>query len=194
MPKDLLSERESAPGQEREGVSFARNMCPSRETMDIFIEPMLPHPNLVIFGASPFAVALAERAPSFGYRITVHATADEYGCAAGPGEPAGANIHPAASGGCRFVVVSTQGRGDEPALRAALSVSADHVCFVGSGLKVAALRRSLLAGGIPPEAFDRLKAPAGLDLGAITPEEIALSILAEILAVRRKGQRAPRAL
>ncbi len=191
MPKDLLGELGITPGHERDGVSFARNMCPSRGTMDIFIEPMLPQPNLVIFGASPVAAALAELAPGFGYRITVYATADEYGCIADPAEPAGANTRPAASAGRRFVVVSTQGRGDEPALRAALSISADHVCFVGSGLKVTALRQSLLARGVLPESFDRLKAPAGLDLGAITPEEIALSILAEILAVRRRGQRAP---
>ena len=181
MPKDLLGELGLAPAHAREGVSYARNMCPSRGTMDIFIEPMLPRPHLVIFGASPVAMALADIAPRFGYRVSAYATAGDCEHANGP----------AASDGHRFIVVSTQGRGDEAALQAALPLSADHVCFVGSGLKVAALRRSLLAGGMSPEVFDRLKAPAGLDLGAITPEEIALSILAEILAVRRKGQRAP---
>ena len=86
----------------------------------------------------------------------------------------------------RFVVVSTQGRGDEAALQAALAVDADYVAFVGSRKKAAALKAALAARGVDAEQLARLKAPAGLDLGAITPDEIALSILAEIVAVRRR--------
>ena len=89
----------------------------------------------------------------------------------------------------RFVVVSTQGRGDEAALKAALSVDADYVTFVGSRRKMKSIRTSLTEKGMPDERFARLEGPAGLDLGAITPDEIALSILAEILAHRRRGQR-----
>jgi xanthine dehydrogenase accessory factor len=84
-------------------------------------------------------------------------------------------------------VVSTQGRGDEAALTAALAVDADYVAFVGSRKKAAALKAALAARGVQPERLDRLKAPAGLDLGAITPDEIAISILAEIIALRRRG-------
>jgi len=87
----------------------------------------------------------------------------------------------------RFVVVSTQGRGDEAALQAALSVDVDYVAFVGSRRKAEALKEKL-ASGIAPERLAKLKAPAGLDLGAITPSEIAVSIIAEIVAVRRKKQ------
>ena len=89
----------------------------------------------------------------------------------------------------RFIVVSTQGKGDEAALKAALGVEAEYRAFVGSRRKMASLREKLLAEGIKATALDRVKAPAGLDLGAITPEEIALSILAEITAERRRGQR-----
>jgi xanthine dehydrogenase accessory factor len=85
--------------------------------------------------------------------------------------------------------VSTQGRGDEAALKAALAVEADYVAFVGSRRKAASLRAKLLQDGVAEARLDRLKAPAGLDLGAITPEEIALSILSEIVAERRKGVR-----
>ena len=90
----------------------------------------------------------------------------------------------------RFVVVSTQGKGDEAALRAALSTEANYHAFVGSRRKMAALRDKLIAEGVDASAIDRVKAPAGLDLGAITPEEIAMSILAEITVERRRGQRA----
>src|SRR5262249_10774432 len=89
----------------------------------------------------------------------------------------------------RFIVVSTQGKGDEAALRAAVAVDAAYHAFVGSRRKIATLRQILLADGVPAAAFDRVKAPAGLDLGAITPEEIALSILADVIRERRRGQR-----
>jgi xanthine dehydrogenase accessory factor len=89
----------------------------------------------------------------------------------------------------RFVVVSTQGKGDEAALRAAVATEAAYHAFVGSRRKMAALREKLLGEGVDASALDRIKAPAGLDLGAITPEEIAMSILAEITLERRRGQR-----
>jgi xanthine dehydrogenase accessory factor len=87
--------------------------------------------------------------------------------------------------GARFIVVSTQGRGDEAALQAALAVDAAYVAFVGSRKKAYALRERLAERGVAPDRLARLKAPAGLDLGAITPHEIAISILAEIIAARR---------
>ena len=89
----------------------------------------------------------------------------------------------------RFIVVSTQGKGDEAALRAAVAIDAAYHAFVGSRRKMAVLREKLVAAGVAPDALDRVKAPAGLDLGAITPEEIAMSILAEITVERRRGQR-----
>jgi xanthine dehydrogenase accessory factor len=87
--------------------------------------------------------------------------------------------------GARYVVVSTQGRGDEAALLAALAVDVDYVAFVGSRKKADALKQILSQRNVPAERLAKLKAPAGLDLGAITPDEIAISILAEIVAVRR---------
>ena len=86
-------------------------------------------------------------------------------------------------------MVATQGNGDEAALRAALATDAAYHAFVGSRRKMEALRARLIAEGIDAVALDRIKAPAGLDLGAITPEEIAMSILAEITLERRRGQR-----
>jgi len=70
MPGDLLTDLGVAAGVERDGVQFARNRCPSQGTMDVFVEPVLPRPILVVFGASPVAVALSDLAPRFGYRVT----------------------------------------------------------------------------------------------------------------------------
>ena len=74
-------------------------------------------------------------------------------------------------------------------MRAALAIKAEYHAFVGSRRKMAALREKLVAGGSAVSEIDCVKAPAGLDLGAITPEEIAMSILAEITVERRRGQR-----
>jgi xanthine dehydrogenase accessory factor len=188
-PEDLLAELGVKPGETREGVRFASNLCPSKGTMDIFVEPVLPHPSLVILGASPVALSLAAQARSLGYHVTLAAPAADL--AAAP------DAHVVVDGFAprylndarRFVVVSTQGKGDEAALKSAIAIDAAYHAFVGSRRKMAALRARLIAEGVDAAAIDRVKAPAGLDLGAITPEEIAMSVLAEITIERRRGQR-----
>jgi len=190
QPENLLAELGVRPGEMREGVRFASNMCPSKGTMDIFVEPVLPHPSLVIFGASPVAMSLATQARQLGYHVTLAAPSADT-----PVTPdADVVVDGFALGELnqarRFVVVSTQSKGDEAALRAAISTEAEYRAFVGSRRKMMALREKLVAQGVDPVAIDRVKAPAGLDLGAITPEEIAMSILAEITVDRRRGQRA----
>jgi xanthine dehydrogenase accessory factor len=189
QPEDLLAELGVKPGENRDGIRFASNLCPSKGTMDIFVEPVLPHPSLVIFGASPVAMSLATQARQLGYHVTLAArTADLVAVpdtdALVEGFSLG-ELHQAR----RFIVVSTQGKGDEAALRAAIATTAEYHAFVGSRRKMTALRETLLAQGVDAAAINRVKAPAGLDLGAITPEEIAMSILAEITVERRRGQR-----
>jgi xanthine dehydrogenase accessory factor len=190
QPENLLAELGVKPGEAKDGVRFASNMCPSKGTMDIFVEPVLPHPSLVILGASPVALSLATQARQLGYHVTVAAPAADLVVAPDADMLIDSfrldELHPAK----RFVVVSTQGKGDEAALRAALSMEANYRAFVGSRRKMTALREKLIAEGLDASAIDRVKAPAGLDLGAITPEEIAMSILAEITVERRRGQRA----
>ncbi|MGZ5903097.1 MAG: XdhC family protein, partial [Reyranella sp.] len=140
-------------------------------------------------GVSPVALSLASQARQLGYHVTLATPAADLtitpdtdtlidGYALGPLNQAK-----------RFVVVSTQGKGDEAALRTAVATEAAYHAFVGSRRKMAALRAKLIAEGVEVSALDRVKAPAGLDLGAITPEEIAMSILAEITMERRRGQR-----
>lgn len=188
QPQDLLAELGIAAGEAREGVRYATNMCPSQGTMDIFVEAVLPRPSLVVLGGSPIAAALCELARPLGYHVTLACPAADL--------PAGVDVDTlldgfdvAPSNARRFVVVSTQGRGDEAALPAAVACPAEYHAFVGSRRKMAALRVKLVAKGIELGKLEAVKAPAGLDLGAITPEEIALSILAEITQERRRGQR-----
>ncbi|MEQ1956695.1 XdhC family protein [Mesorhizobium yinganensis] len=189
QPEDLLDELGVKPGEQRDGVKFAKNMCPSQGTMDIFVEPMLPRPSLVVLGSSPVALALAEQARPLGFHVTLAAPLGEF-CALPQADRLidGFGIDVPLSAQC-FVVVSTQGKGDEAALKAALGIDTSYHGFVGSRRKMTALRARLAKEGISPEALDQVKAPAGLDIGAVTPEEIALSILAEIVAARRVGQR-----
>ena len=142
QPENLLAELGVRPGENRDGVRFASNMCPSKGTMDVFVEPVLPHPSLVILGGSPVALSLAAQARQLGYHVTV-------------GRPVGRSRRQRPTPTCwstamrsatlhaarRFVVVSTQGKGDEAALRAAVATEAAYHAFVGSRRKMAALAR-----------------------------------------------------
>ncbi|HET7381692.1 MAG TPA: XdhC family protein [Pseudolabrys sp.] len=185
QPPDALDEKGLKAGEEREGVRFAKNMCPSQGTIDIFVEPVLPQPQVVICGSSPVAVAIADLARWSGFAVTVCAPAAEQSSFAEVDRRIEGYALPVNEAGSRFVVVSTQGRGDEAALLAALAVDVDYVAFVGSRKKAEVLKAALAERGVTPERLAKLKAPAGLDLGAITPDEIAISILAEIVAARR---------
>jgi xanthine dehydrogenase accessory factor len=186
QPKDLLGAQGVSAGETRDGIRFASNMCPSKGTMDVFVEPIMPQPELVIMGASPVAVALADLGARMGFSRTITAPPEDQPAFAEAERRIEGYALEAAPAGRRYVVVSTQGRGDEAALRAALASGAEYVAFVGSHAKGAALRAALEKAGVESEALAALKVPAGLDIGAITPDEIALSILAEIVRIMRR--------
>ena len=185
QPPEELEGHGHKPGEEQGGVRFANNMCPSQGTMDIFVEPVLPHPQVVICGSSPVAVAIADLARRSGFAVTICAPAIEQSAFADADRRIEGFALPVNEAAARYVVVSTQGRGDEAALAAALAADVDYIAFVGSRKKAAALKATLAKRGVAAERLAKLKAPAGLDLGAITPEEIAISVLAEIVAMRR---------
>jgi xanthine dehydrogenase accessory factor len=173
MPFDQLKAQGLKPGDTRDGIEFDKNMCPSRGVVDVFIEPVLPRPQVILCGATPVALAIAELAPRVGLKVAAHTFADGFDDVM-------------AAGASAFIVVATQGSGDEDALSAALRSPARYVAFVGSKAKVAALKESLAEKGIPPERLAELRGPAGIPIGAVTPEEIALSILADIVQARRR--------
>jgi xanthine dehydrogenase accessory factor len=187
-PPEELDKHGHKAGEEQGGVRFAENMCPSQGTMDIFVEPVLPRAQIVVCGSSPVAVAIADLAKRMGFAVTACAPAAEQSAFDDVERRIEGYALPVEDVGSRYIVVSTQGRGDEAALLAAFAVDAEYVAFVGSRKKANVLKAKLAERGIPAERLAGLKAPAGLDLGAITPDEIAISILAEIVAVRRGKQ------
>jgi xanthine dehydrogenase accessory factor len=187
QPPDVLQQQGMTVGADVGGVRFAKNMCPSQGTMDVFVEPVLPRPQLVVCGSSPVAVAVAELGRKLGFAITACAPAAEQAAFAECDRRIEGYALPVDDISGRFVVVATQGRGDEAALQAALSIESSYVGFVGSRKKAAALKQALAARGVDPQRLAGPKSPAVLDLGAITPDEIAVSILAEIIALRRRG-------
>lgn len=189
QPQDLLAELGVEAGDNRQGVQFAKNMCPSQGTMDIFVEPVLPRPKLVILGASPVAAALAQQGPGIGFECIAHASLEDHTAFTDVCDVKDGFDIPDNSNAESYLVVSTQGRGDLAALQSALAAPSKHIAFVGSHRKISHLKSKLREKGFSDESLDRINGPAGLDLGAITPEEIALSILAELLMIRRRGQR-----
>ncbi|HEY1779910.1 MAG TPA: XdhC family protein [Roseiarcus sp.] len=188
-PKDALAELGAAAGEERGGVFFAKNSCPSQGTMDVFVEPIMPKPRLLILGASPVAVALARLAPMFGFAVTVAAQPADLDRFGGEPERHEGLAPPPSAGNGAFVVISTQGAGDRAALKAVAAMPARYRAFVGSRRKGETLKRELADEGVAAESLAGVKAPAGLDISAITSEEIALSIIAEMTAVRRGPER-----
>jgi len=193
VPSEQLQAQGIKPGDQRDGIEFDKNMCPSRGVVDVFIEPVLPKPQLILCGATPVAVAIAELAPRIGLKVAVHASAAQHASLPSDLDMREGFDTVADTPASSFIVVATQGAGDEKALAAALRSAARYVAFVGSKAKVAALKQRLADVGIPAERLAQLRGPAGIPIGAVTPEEIALSILADIVRARRqKGATANR--
>lgn len=162
--------------------------CPSGGNLELFIDPVPPRPQLALLGDSPVAAALAALAPRLGFEVTlaaVDADPESYPdartvLAAIDVAALRERLRPGA-----WVVVATQGKLDIIALKAALALEARHVSFVASANKATALKANLIEEGLPADAVAAIVAPAGLPIGAATPAEIALSILAALVALRR---------
>ena len=148
-------------------VVLAESVCASEGTVEVLIEPAGPSPRLAIVGSSPAAETLARLAETIGWEVVheVDARADA-------------------------VVVAAMGHGDEDALAAALAGGAGYVGLVASARRAATVLAALRARGLDEEALARVRSPAGLDLGPLGQEEIAVAILAELVAWRH-AQPAP---
>ena len=148
-----------------EGAVTVRNPCLSGGALEIFLEPHLPAAAIRIVGSSPIGLALADLSDRLGYAVQLDAPE---------------NSEPTADDAA--VVVASHGHDEERVLTAALQQAVPYVGLVASRVRGDAVRESL---ALPAELRERLRTPAGLDIGAETPEEIAVAILAEIVALRR---------
>jgi xanthine dehydrogenase accessory factor len=166
-------------------------------TLEIFIEPVLPVPLLYIFGAGHVAVELFKTARNAGFDCVVtddreaYANAERFPNAlqviAKDFDEALKELAPAESS---YIVIATRGhRDDMRVLRWAVQTPARYIGMVGSKRKAITVFRELTREGLNPELFDRVHSPVGLDIGAVTPEEIAVSIVAELVATRRHAER-----
>ena len=171
---------------DEDGVELHKSGCPSRGSIDLFIDPMPLPPLLAIFGSSPVAQDLAALAVCAGLRARL---------ARGDNLPAAVEIAAdsesllAGIGARDFVVVATQGEGDLSALKNALASAAGYAAMVASPAKARFLRAALLESGVAAARVAALHAPAGIHIHAIEPAEIAISILAEIVRWRRAAAR-----
>lgn len=153
--------------EEEDGAVVAHNPCLSGGSLEIFLEPCLPAPRLVVLGDAPVARALGRLAAEVGFAVAAGTSA---GSLPADGEA---------------LVVASHGRDEEAALTAALRDGVPYVGLVASRTRGEHVRASL---ELPDALRARLHTPAGLDLGARTPQEIALSILAEIVRDRRRAR------
>ncbi len=168
---------EVAAGFDSDGVEIHPSGCPGRGRADVFIEPVMPKPPLVIIGASHTAYALADMAAGLSVEIVpVEGGANNAILSA---------LHRLHGLDHGFIVIATQGAGDHAALTAALATDTPYVAFIASRAKVAAIRERLAAEGVSEAALARLRSPAGLSIGAKTPAEIAIAVLAEIISLRQ---------
>jgi xanthine dehydrogenase accessory factor len=143
--------------------------------VEIYLEPVLPPPRLLLFGPSPVARALAQLGRTMGWLVEDRPITE-----LGPDEVRTLASAPRDL----FAVVATMGEDDEDAIAAALALRPAYVAVVASRKRFALVRETLLARGTPAEALAGVKNPAGLDIGASLPEELALSIAAEIVQLR----------
>jgi xanthine dehydrogenase accessory factor len=170
------------------GAVYYNMTCQGGGALEIYIEPVLPTPLILIVGRSLVAQTLSKLGKTVGYRIAAIASGIE------PDKFPDADfiykelrLEDVPITDETYVVVSTQGEHDEEALEQALSLNVPYISFVASQAKAAKVLAFVAGKGIPTETISRIKAPAGLDLGHLSPEEIAVSILAEIIQFRKRG-------
>ena len=155
-----------------DGMTVVPISCQSEGALEVYIEPVLPAPHLVIVGDSPMARTLASLAGALGWRTDLIR---------------GPDFTPEAADGRSMVVVATQGHDDEDVLERAVAARPAYLGLVGSRRRGATVLGYLADRGVPQDQLDRVRVPAGLDLGRTTHQEIAVAILAELVQLRASG-------
>lgn len=146
--------------------------CTSEGALEVFLEPMLPQPHLVVVGSSPAVETLGQLSAALGWRVSV---VDD-------------DVMPDSVGSSTAIVIATQGHHDEPALEAALETGAGYIGLVASAKRAETILGYLSDRGLSQDQLDRVVAPAGLDLGHVEHREIAVGILADLVKRRAQGE------
>jgi xanthine dehydrogenase accessory factor len=196
--------REVMESEKPRTLTFDLNQDPKYDTglvcggtLEIFVEPILPPADLYIFGAGHVAASLYRVAHIAGFDVTVIDDRETYAnrerfpeahqVIAEDFDKAMAQVTPNESS---YIVIVTRGHHDDMRmLRWAVQTPARYIGMIGSKRKTITIFKELQQEGLPAHLFERVNAPIGLDIGAITPEEIAVSITAELIASRRKVER-----
>jgi len=174
----------------REGVELYRMTCYSGGTMEIYIEPYLPALQLLVCGASPAADALVKIGAAVGFNVVLidpSATKEKFSAA----ELVLLRIEPEKLSRTRerYAVVATNGNWDEEAIKTLLPLSPIYLGLVASKKRFQQIHKDLRDAGVATEKLDLIKCPAGIDMPARTFPEVALSIIAEIVTLRRSQER-----
>jgi xanthine dehydrogenase accessory factor len=184
----FLGSPEELAARGRDGVVTVPIACQSEGALEVYVEPVLPQPHLVVIGRSPAVSTLAGMATVLGWRTVVVDDGGNEEDYPGAGRVVTTlDLEEAGVVDRSFVVVATQGHYDEDALQRALATPAAYVGLVASRKRAEGVIGYLRDRGVPEGALARVHAPAGLDLGRISHEEIAVAILAEIVQARAKG-------
>jgi xanthine dehydrogenase accessory factor len=186
----FLGMPEELEGHRRDGVVTVPIACQSEGALEVYVEPVLSSPQLVAIGRSPAATTLVKMAAALGWRaVLLDDGADpSHHPAIGRVVTSLSELPDVAADDRTFVVVATQGHYDEDALQAALATPAAYVGLVASARRAEATLGYLRDRGVSDAAIARVHAPAGLDLGHIATEEIAVAILADIVRARAAGE------
>jgi xanthine dehydrogenase accessory factor len=169
----LLGADEQFAGAVPEGMTVVPISCQSEGALEVFVEPVLPTPHLVVVGKSPMARTLADLAAALGWRADLRDAAQFCASDVGPRS---------------MVVVATQGHGDEDAIETAVTGAPAYVGLVASHKRGQAVLGYLAERGVPGTMLERVRVPVGLDLGPTSHREIAVSILAELVKLRAHGE------
>ena len=168
----LLGDPGQFGGAVPDGMTVVPISCQSEGALEVYVEPVVPAPHLVVVGRSPMAQTLASLARALGWRCEL---------------VAGEDFTSAAADERSMVVVATQGHGDEEAIEEAVQARPGYLGLVGSHRRGAAVLGYLAERGVPKDQLDRVRVPAGLDLGKTSHQEIGVAILAELVQLRASG-------
>ena len=181
----LVKIGQSSSSVKQEGVMEYKMTCLSEGSAEVFIEPVLPPPHLVVMGKGAIAKALVKLGKAIGYHVTAVASEAKPNTFEGADELiTQMNLQQVHITSFSFIVVATQGEEDEKALEQALQQQTAYTGFVASKKKKTAVFEYLNQSGIPRSKIDAIKSPAGININAKKPEEVAVSILAEIIHVQ----------